>query len=217
MHLTSSFSGEGMARLYGVPNGIVVDVGGQDVNGSLKPFFIDAGMRYISVDMVEHPSVDVVVKPGDPLPFATGSVDIVVSTSCFEHDPCFWITFREMARIVKPDGYIYVSAPSNSDNYHGYPGDYWRFHGDAGQALAYWSSRLVDGVSYPTQVEETFRILPEIANKPPGYSEQWVDFVCIWKRVAEPTDKIIDETIKFQAKKLHQYLQYMKGCQIMRC
>ena len=138
-------------------------------------------IQYTSLDIEEHPSVDVVMKPGDSLPFPDESFDLIVSTSCFEHDPCFWLTFREMCRIIKMGGFIYMNAPSNG-YYHGYPGDNWRFYSDAGQALAYWSGKTIDGKSYPVKVEETFHLLPK--------SDIWVDFVCVWKRVEEKDDNI---------------------------
>ena len=52
------------------------------------------------------------------------------------------MTFKEMCRIVKPTGYIYVNAPS-AGPYHMYPGDNWRFYSDAGHALAYWSGKQI--------------------------------------------------------------------------
>ena len=166
-------SGKALSELYCHVNGLVVDIGGRNVNGSLRSFFEKKGMRYICIDMDPDLSVDIVVLPGDKLPFEDGSVDLIVSTSCFEHDPCFWITFREMTRIVKPSGYIYVNAPS-SGPYHGHPGDNWRFYSDAGQALAYWSGKqLSNEIVYPVQVVETFNILDNF----------WNDFVCVWKRV----------------------------------
>ena len=122
------------------------------------------------------------MKPGDPFPFPDESFDLIVSTSCFEHDPCFWMTFREMGRIIKKGGYIYVNAPSNGP-YHGHPGDNWRFYSDAGQALAYWSGKTIDGKSYPVTVEETFHILP--------MHTIWIDFVTVWKRVEEKEENIV--------------------------
>ena len=62
--------------------------------------------------MEADPSVDIVTPPGDKLPFGDSYVDLIVSTSCFEHDPCFWMTFKEMTRIIKPSGYIYINAPT---------------------------------------------------------------------------------------------------------
>ena len=172
MHYTSLRSGEAFAETYGSEHKIVVDIGGRDVNGSLRPFFVNKGMRFICVDMEAHPSVDMVVKPGEKLPIPDASVDLIVSTSCFEHDPCFWLTFKEMTRILKPDGYIYINAPT-AGHYHGYPGDNWRFYSDAGQALAYWSGIQMGGEAvYPVKVVETFNVL----------GDEWNDFVCVWKR-----------------------------------
>lgn len=140
-------------------------------------------MKYIVVDLESDPSVDIVIKPGDDLPFPTGSVDIVVSTSCFEHDPCFWLTFKEICRITKLGGFIYVNAPSNGPH-HGYPGDNWRFYRDAGQALAYWSGKqLANEQVYPAKVVEVFHVNP--------LRDIWIDFVCIWQRVETKETSII--------------------------
>jgi len=140
-------------------------------------------MKYISVDLEEHSSVDIVVKPYERLPFETGSIDMVVSTTCFEHDPCFWITFKELCRILKLGGYIYINAPSNGC-YHKYPGDNWRFYSDAGQALAFWASKQLENEEiFPVKVLETFHILP--------INDQWIDFVCIFERVNETTNEFI--------------------------
>ena len=183
MHLTASKSGELFAQSYGCVNKIVVDIGGKNVNGSLRCFFENLGMKYICVDIEPHISVDIVVKPGDRLPFENGSIDLIVSTSCFEHDPCFWITFKEMTRITKLGGFIYVNAPSNGP-YHGYPGDNWRFYSDAGQSLSYWSSfQFSNEPIFPVKVFETFHILPN--------NDVWCDFVCVWERVNEIEKEIV--------------------------
>jgi SAM-dependent methyltransferase len=208
MHDTALMAGDAMAHIYGKPGLIVLDIGGRDINGSLRKSFESRGMKYICVDMVEHPSVDIVVGPGEPFPFEDGSIDVIVSTSCFEHDPCFWLTFREMARVVKEGGYIYVNAPSNGP-YHGYPGDNWRFYGDAGQALAHWSGRTFEGKSYPTQVEESFHVLPEKGGL-------WQDFVCVWKRILIPVDKIVDREIRLAKTPIGSYLQLEKHQAIMK-
>jgi len=173
MHYTSLVSGKSFSESYGIKNGLVIDIGGRDVNGSLRPFFEEKGMVFLCIDMESHASVDIVIPPGEQLPFEDGSVDLIVSTSCFEHDPCFWLTFREMTRIIKPSGYIYVNAPTNGP-YHTYPGDNWRFYSDAGQALAFWSGKQISNEPiYPVKVIETFNILGDC----------WNDFVCVWKRV----------------------------------
>lgn len=182
MHDTALISGSLFAQCY-VKRGMkVLDIGGQDINGSLRKPFEDVGAEYICVDIEAGKNVDIVVKPGESLPFETGSIDIIISTSCFEHDPCFWMSFIEMCRILKIDGFIYVNAPSNG-YYHNYPIDNWRFYSDAGQALAFWASKTINGECYPVEVVETFHILP--------INDIWIDFVCIWKRTNNRTDNII--------------------------
>ena len=182
MHDTASVCGNLFAHMYGGKDKVVLDIGGKNVNGSLSEFFEKMGMKYICVDIEEDSSVDVVIKPGDKYPFDDGSIDLIVSTSCFEHDPCFWITFKEMSRIIKLGGFIYVNAPSNGV-YHCHPGDNWRFYSDAGQALAYWSSfQQSNEPVFPVKVVETFHILPK--------NDRWVDFVCVWERVDEKQTEI---------------------------
>jgi hypothetical protein len=115
----------------------VVDFGAYDVNGTLKPIFTNC--NYIGIDMCEGPNVDIVCN-GNETPFEDNSVEVVTSSSNFEHDDCFWMTFLEMCRIIKVDGYIYVNAPSTGP-YHGYPGDCWRFYKDSWKALEKWGLR----------------------------------------------------------------------------
>jgi SAM-dependent methyltransferase len=188
MHETALICGKLFAECYGSQNKVVIDIGGKNVNGSLRMFFENLGMKYICLDMEEDSSVDIVVKPGVKLPFDNGSIDLIVSTSCFEHDPCFWITFKEMSRIIKMDGFIYVNAPSNGP-YHCYPGDNWRFYSDAGQALSYWSSyQMSNEEVFPLKVIETFHILPR------DNPIHWIDFVCVWQRVNEIQKEITVST-----------------------
>jgi len=199
MHDTALYGGAAFSQIYGRYDKIVVDIGGKNFNGSLRRFFEEKGMKYICVDMEEDESVDIIVKPGQDLPFETGSIDLIVSSSCFEHDPCFWLTFKEMARITKLEGYIYINAPS-CGTYHKYPGDNWRFYSDAGQALAYWSGKQMSNETvYPVKVVETFHILP--------ITDEWIDFVCVWQRVNEKeTEIIVSESILNTIGKLEDLL-----------
>ena len=74
------------------------------------------------------------------MPLAPESVDVVVSSSCFEHVEFFWLMFNEVLRVLKPDGLFYLNAPSNGE-FHRYPVDCWRFYPDAAQALVNWGRR----------------------------------------------------------------------------
>ena len=65
----------------------------------------------------------------------TASVDLIVSGQVFEHMEYFWLTWREMARVVKPGGLIFLIAPSRGPE-HRYPVDCWRYYPDGYRALA---------------------------------------------------------------------------------
>ncbi len=69
MHDTSLKCGKAFSESYGIQNGLVIDIGGRDVNGSLRSFFEEKGMKYMCIDMEEDNSVDIVVPPGEKLPF----------------------------------------------------------------------------------------------------------------------------------------------------
>lgn len=190
MHITSLAAGEEFANTYidttdsmtlinsnnfKTLKKIVVDLGGLNVNGSLREYYETKGYKYICVDVAKDPSVDITINIGDKLPFDNESIDFIVSSSAFEHDPLFWMTFKEMCRIIKPEGYIFINAPSTG-KYHSYPTDNYRFYLDASQSLAYWSGIELSNIdTYPVKVIETFHIS----------GTEWNDFCCIWKK----TDK----------------------------
>jgi SAM-dependent methyltransferase len=117
----------------------VVDIGAQDVNGSLREA-CPTTFKYIGVDFQDAKGVDVVITDPYKLPFDDQSVDIVVSSSCFEHSEMFWLSFLEILRILKPTGLFSFNAPSDGA-VHKYPVDCWRFYPDSGQALVNWSNR----------------------------------------------------------------------------
>lgn len=112
----------------------ILDVGSYDVNGTMKPIFGKG--KYIGMDMEAGDNVDF-VGVSHNIPFKDGYFDIVVSSSCFEHDDMFWVSFLEMCRVLKPGGFMFIQAPSNGP-YHGWPGDNWRFYKDSWKALEKW-------------------------------------------------------------------------------
>lgn len=113
----------------------IIDIGSYDVNGSYKPFFDRPGWKYTGVDLAAGPNVDVVLQSPYRLPFASHSVDVIVSGQAFEHVEFFWLTWMEMARVLKPGGMIFLLAPSRGPE-HRFPQDCWRFYPDAYRALA---------------------------------------------------------------------------------
>ena len=116
---------------------IVLEVGcGPDE--TLKNKALEKGFEYKGVDQVHTDNPDDIYT----LPFEDGSVDIVVSSSCFEHDCFFWVTFLEIMRVLKPKGLFYLNAPSTG-GYHCHPIDCFRYYPDAGFALEKWGKKTV--------------------------------------------------------------------------
>lgn len=83
------------------------------------------GKEFINVDIFPFPEVDIVAN-ATHLPFKDNSVDAAVSESLFEHVPDASLVAKEMVRVVKPGGLIYVSAPFIHP-YHASPDDFNRW------------------------------------------------------------------------------------------
>ncbi|MFZ0435728.1 MAG: class I SAM-dependent methyltransferase [Chthoniobacterales bacterium] len=146
----------------------MLEIGSMNVNGSLRDVS-PSGVRYTGVDMAAGPGVDHVVSAGSPLPFPDASFDVAMTSSTFEHDVCFWESFVECLRVLRPGGFLYVNAPSNH-GVHRYPLDCWRFYPDAGIALVAWAKRK--GVD--ADLVESFVADP--------LNESWADFVAVFRR-----------------------------------
>jgi len=120
-----------------LPGATVLDIGAAGV--SLRSA-CPASATYTGVDMVAGPGVDVVLEDPYRLPYANESVDVIVSTSCFEHADMFWLLYLEIMRVLRPSGLFYMCAPSNG-TYHRFPIDCWRFYPDCGVAFVAWGKR----------------------------------------------------------------------------
>ncbi len=141
MHPTAMSNGKLFFDTYVSRLGKVklIEIGSQDVNGSLRSVCPD-NVNYIGLDCEQAKGVDMVLEDPYSLPFASSSVDIVVSSSSFEHSEMFWLVFNEVMRVLHPSGLFYLNAPSNG-LFHRYPVDCWRFFPDSGKALVTWAKR----------------------------------------------------------------------------
>jgi len=141
MHLSSYRHMEGLIERYLVSTeeALVLDVGSFDVNGSYRPLFDRLGWQYRGIDLVDGPNVDIVLKTAYNLPMPSGCADVVISGQAFEHIGFFWLTWLELARVLKPGGLIFLIAPSRGPE-HRYPVDCWRFYPDGFRALAEYAS-----------------------------------------------------------------------------
>jgi len=164
----------------------VVEIGSQDVNGSLRQV-CPTVFEYIGVDFQKAVGVDIVLDDPYRLPFESQSVDMVISSSCFEHSEMFWLVFLEILRVLKPKGLFYLNAPS-AGSFHRYPVDCWRFYPDSGKALVTWARR--SGLNA--------ELLESFIQKGGG----WQDFVAVFIKDAAHAslyrDRIVDSKKDFE-------------------
>jgi SAM-dependent methyltransferase len=101
--------------IHNYADGLVLDAG--------SGFKSTVYEHVVNLEVVGYPSTDV-LGVGEHLPFANGSFDAVLSMNVLEHvrDPFRCAT--ELARVVRPGGKLYASAPFLQP-YHGYPHHYY--------------------------------------------------------------------------------------------
>jgi SAM-dependent methyltransferase len=97
-------------------NTVVLDVGSGDINGNNR--FLFENCTYHGNDVIEAPNVTIVSKTKD-LTFEDGSLDTVVSTECFEHDPEYAQSFLNIYRMLKEDGLFAFTCASTGRPEHG--------------------------------------------------------------------------------------------------
>lgn len=188
MHLTALHNCQKFFDCYGqaitamAPDAHVIEIGAQDVNGSLRSCCPSA-FRYTGVDFVEGRGVDVVLQDPYVLPFPDASADVLLSSSCFEHAEMFWLSFMEILRVLRPGGLFYLNVPSNGE-FHRWPVDCWRFYPDSGRALLAWARR--NGLR-PALLESYTSV---------QIGDQWNDFVAVFLKdeshVAQYPSRILD-------------------------
>lgn len=96
----------------------VLEVGSYDVNGSVKQFF-DSPLFYTGLDLAPGKGVDVVCAGhlfDYPVPY-----DTVISTECFEHDPMWYYTFKNMHRLCRQGGLVLFTCAGHQRHEHGTP------------------------------------------------------------------------------------------------
>ena len=183
MHPTAMKNGETFFATYSSffkgNNKTVVEIGSQDVNGSLRQVCPD-DFSYTGVDFEDAKGVDIVLEDPYKLPFEDESVDIVLSSSCFEHSEMFWLSFIEILRILKPSGLFYLNAPSDGE-VHKYPVDCWRFYPDSGQALITWARR--NGLN------------PKLLESYTQIGGNWHDYVAIFLKDSSHEEKFTDRIL----------------------
>ena len=176
MHKSAyEIGGKFISRYWSSSMSSVLEIGSMDVNGTLRDHQPPQS-QWTGVDLEAGKGVDIVLDSSHTLPFTDASFDLVIASSVFEHDPFFWKTFTEMVRVTKPNGFIYISAPSNGV-VHRYPLDIYRFYPDAGHSLKEWAR-----MQYPeVRLVESF-IADQNYYVGEPLTSHWNDFTAVFQR-----------------------------------
>ncbi len=107
----------------------MLDVGACDFNGTIRPLMESYKVgEYIGIDLIEDPSVDIVMNADDvEKEFGAESFDIVLSMEMMEHTRNWRHSLSGLKQICKIGGLIIITSPSIGYPYHGFPDDYWRY------------------------------------------------------------------------------------------
>jgi SAM-dependent methyltransferase len=97
-------------------NSKVIEIGSLDINGTIRRFFSDC--QYVGVDVGEGPCVDLVCS-GHEVDHADNTYDTSCSCNCFEHNPHWVETFRNMWRMTRVGGLVFVAVPTTGTREHG--------------------------------------------------------------------------------------------------
>ena len=114
---------DALLALTGIAAPSVLDFGAGTGNLSLK--FLDRGCSVCAVDVSAH-SLDLLaaaarnrgriattVLEGERLPFPDATFDVVATYSVLHHIPDYLLSVREMARVLKPGGMLYIDHEAN--------------------------------------------------------------------------------------------------------
>lgn len=132
----------------------IADIGSMDVNGTMRPVF--TGHDYIGFDIAPGKAVDVVLTNPEVIRAEDASFDLVLSANCLEHTRRPWVVVRDMARILRPNGLMFILMPA-FHTYHAHPIDCWRCYAEGMRGLLEDASLNVLSV-YDTDQHDTVGI-----------------------------------------------------------
>lgn len=96
----------------------VLDIGSLDVNGSNSFLFTGNNTTYMGIDVVMGKNVHAVSK-GHEWSAPDGCYDTIISTECFEHDPYYELTFKNIVRMLKSGGMFIFTCATTGREVHG--------------------------------------------------------------------------------------------------
>ena len=96
----------------------VLEIGSLNINGTVRVFFDECD--YIGIDVGAGNCVDIVCE-GQNYDAPDNTFDTTISCECFEHNP-YWVeTFKNMHRMTKPGGLVIMTCATDGRPEHGTP------------------------------------------------------------------------------------------------
>jgi len=150
----------------------ILDVGGRQIPGkeserSYRKIFEDVTKNYYICDIAEGPNVTHLMTGEYEFPFEDNSIDLIVCGQVLEHVKNPFKSVAEMKRVLKPDHYMILIAPSTGKRHDSI--DCWRFMDDSFKAIA-------EDVGLKVVVDYIDKTAPD------QRSARWQDHVFIGKK-----------------------------------
>ena len=106
-----------------------------------RDLFREHSCTIVGIDVTPGRNVDLLMKKPYRIPMKSNSADVVISGQAFEHIPFFWASVLEIARVLKPNGLVFLTAPSRGHVHTSI--DCWRFYPDGMRAMASFAGLTV--------------------------------------------------------------------------
>lgn len=111
------------------PGALIFDIGSKDSRGTYAFGAPPPNSRIVCVDIEPAEGVDLVADAHNLNMVGDGTVDCVVTVSTLEHVRYPQKVIKEIRRILRPGGIVYVSVPFMFP-FHSDPHDFYRFSAD---------------------------------------------------------------------------------------
>lgn len=137
LHTNSLKIMENLLGKYAPKEGLCVDVGSYNVNGTYRALVEGRGLMYLGVDIAAGPNVDIVCGEYE-FSHLNMNADLVISGQCLEHTRHPWKWIHDTRILLKDKAPLILIAPAMWPQ-HRYPVDCWRILPDGMQALMEWA------------------------------------------------------------------------------
>lgn len=117
----------------------ILDVGSLDYKGNYNysDIFDEKNWNYAGLDLEAGHNVDIVVTDiYNWFEIEDNTYDVVISGQFFENLEFFWLTMNQIERVLKPNGYVCIIAPSAGPKHGGSLSNCYKFYEDGLKALA---------------------------------------------------------------------------------